>query len=102
MADRAPVHPATQRIMVTLHCSRDEAESIRRKLGAPFEDRRVREFLAIAWKLGRTTRTPGQDEIDLGVEEGKRQAGLFMASCANRLLEPDTYQQPMEGNDDEE
>lgn len=88
------LHPAAARIKYVLACDDETAEAVRRKLGAPFDDPNVRQFIAIAWKLGQTTRGRGEDHTDMAIAEGKRQAALFMASCAGRLLEPETYQAP--------
>jgi hypothetical protein len=83
-----------------LHCSPAKAESVRLRLASVMDDPDSRAFIAIAWNLAHTTVPAGsRPDRDIFINEGKRQAGLFLAQCAMRASDPALYADKLEDDD---
>ncbi|WP_417244340.1 hypothetical protein [Celeribacter sp.] len=76
-----------------LNCDDATAEEVRRTLAIPMEHKPTRAFIARAWHLATTTTPAGGKGGDRAVyiNEGKRQAGLFMVACAGSGLDLTNY-----------
>lgn len=76
-----------------LNCDDATAEEVRRNLAAPMQHKATRAFIARAWHLANTTIPAGGKGGDRAVHinEGKRQAGLFLVACAGAGLDLTNY-----------
>jgi len=93
MTAASPFGPA-QLIKGVLKCTDEEAQSVVNVLAGPMQHRHTRAFLAIALHLSNTTRTTKATRDDVLINEGKRQFGLFLSSCAQAGLDLDLYSNP--------
>lgn len=91
MAGEAPVYGAAGTIKSVLKCTAEEAEQVRAVLAGVMQHRHTRAFLAITLHLSNTTRTVKGTRDDFLINEGKRQFGLFLSSCARSGLDLDLY-----------
>lgn len=80
-----------------LGCDDETARTVMANLGGVLAHKPTRAFLAKTWHLSTTTRQPGQARDDVLINEGKRQAGLFLVACAQGGLNLDTYADTTEG-----
>ncbi|ETW10884.1 hypothetical protein ATO8_19844 [Roseivivax marinus] len=83
-------------IKATLQCDDATAEEVRRQLAALVQHQATRAFIAKAWHLANTTIPAGGKGGDRAVyiNEGKRQAGLFVVACAQGGLDLPNYYDP--------
>ena len=85
-------------IKSVLKCDDETARTVAKNLAGPLAHEPTRAFLSIAWHLSNTTIPAGGKGGDRAVyiNEGKRQAGLFMVACAQQGLDLSTYSEPKE------
>lgn len=81
-------------VKTMLKCDDETAQTVVSNLGGVMNHAPTRAFLSLAWHLSTTTRNPKQTRDDVLINEGKRQAGLFLVACAKRGLDLSTYSAP--------
>lgn len=79
-----------------LQCDDETAKDVQRVLGRAMGHEPTRAFLARAWHLSTTTRTAKGTRDDFLINEGKRQAALFMVACAQSGMVLETYNGPIQ------
>lgn len=84
-----------------LQCDEETARDVQRVLGRVMGHEPTRAFLARAWHLSTTTRTVKGTRDDFLINEGKRQAGLFLVACAQSGMTLETYHGPVIEKDKE-
>lgn len=93
----APAYGPLGLIKSVLKCDSETAELVMKNLGNVLAHEPTRAFLAMAWHLSTTTRTVQGTRDDVLINEGKRQAGLFLVSCARAGMNLDLYHDKSEG-----
>lgn len=89
-------------IQSVLNCDDATAQEVQRVLGRVMGHEPTRAFLARAWHLSTTTRTLKGTRDDFLINEGKRQAGLFLVACAQTGMALTTYHAPENGGKEDE
>lgn len=87
----SPAYGPIGLIKSALKCDDETAEAVRRNLGGVLDHEPTRAFLAITWHLGNTTVPAKGGDRAIYVNEGKRQAGLFLVACAKSGLNLSNY-----------
>lgn len=94
MADLKHGTPAAL-IKAVLGCDDETAVTVQKNLGGIMNHEPTRAFVAKTWHLSVSTRPPKSSRDDVLINEGKRQAGLFLVACNQSGMQLGTYS---EGN----
>lgn len=78
-------------VKTTLHCDEETAETVVKHLGGLMRHEATKAFIAKMWHLSTTTRTVKGTRDDFLINEGKRQAALFLVACAKSGLDLNSY-----------